>query len=209
MTDAPEAPARKRGRPRSAAATKAILTATRKLLERGSVRDLSIEAIARKAGVGKATVYRGWPGGKSALVLDVLLAAPELQTPVPTAKTHAQAVEGQLGKLLALMSAQSGLILGQLLAEGAGDAVAREAVEARFMGPLRGAMRASVEAGQKAGEFSGDLSPDLAADAICGAPFFRLVSTGRPLDATFCRDWPAAAIALLTTGTPHAAGRLL
>ncbi|MFF4695917.1 TetR/AcrR family transcriptional regulator [Streptomyces chattanoogensis] len=62
----------RRGRPRSAAADSAIIEAVLHLLEEGaSIGDLSMERIARQAGVGKATVYRRW-SGKSALMLDVM-----------------------------------------------------------------------------------------------------------------------------------------
>ncbi|WP_407077779.1 TetR/AcrR family transcriptional regulator [Streptomyces phytohabitans] len=66
------APGARRGRPRNAAADTAIIEAVLRLLEEGaSVDALSIEGIARTAGVGKATVYRRWPG-KDALLLDVM-----------------------------------------------------------------------------------------------------------------------------------------
>ncbi|MFJ9472164.1 TetR/AcrR family transcriptional regulator [Streptomyces caniferus] len=67
----PAAPGR-RGRPRSAAADSAIIEAVLRLIEDGaSIGELSMERIAREAGVGKATVYRRWPG-RSALLLDVM-----------------------------------------------------------------------------------------------------------------------------------------
>ncbi|MGW9433136.1 TetR/AcrR family transcriptional regulator [Streptomyces decoyicus] len=67
----PAAPER-RGRPRSAAADSAIIEAVLRLIEDGvSIGELSMERIAREAGVGKATVYRRW-SGKSALMLDVM-----------------------------------------------------------------------------------------------------------------------------------------
>ncbi|MEH0986297.1 TetR/AcrR family transcriptional regulator [Micromonospora sp. CPCC 205556] len=66
--DAPRSP----GRPRSVRADEAIIEATLDLLAEGStVEALSIEAIATRAGVGKATIYRRWPG-KDALLLDAL-----------------------------------------------------------------------------------------------------------------------------------------
>lgn len=68
-TDAPRPP----GRPRSARADEAILEAALDLLAEGTtVEALSIEAIANRAGVGKATIYRRWPG-KEALLHDALL----------------------------------------------------------------------------------------------------------------------------------------
>ncbi|MFY1683925.1 TetR/AcrR family transcriptional regulator [Micromonospora sp.] len=66
--DAPRSP----GRPRSIRADEAIIEATLDLLAEGStIETLSIEAIATRAGVGKATIYRRWPG-KDALLLDAL-----------------------------------------------------------------------------------------------------------------------------------------
>ncbi|MEU7617388.1 TetR/AcrR family transcriptional regulator [Micromonospora rifamycinica] len=66
--DAPRSP----GRPRSARADEAIIEATLDLLAEGStIEALSIEAIATRAGVGKATIYRRW-AGKETLLLDAL-----------------------------------------------------------------------------------------------------------------------------------------
>lgn len=65
-------PEQRRGRPRSEAVERSITEAVVKLLEEGApLADLSIERIARTAGVGKATIYRRWKG-KEELFLDVL-----------------------------------------------------------------------------------------------------------------------------------------
>ncbi|MFI1762955.1 TetR/AcrR family transcriptional regulator [Streptomyces sp. NPDC020800] len=64
-----------RGRPRSEAVERAILEGVMKLLEEGvPLAELSIERVARTAGVGKATIYRRW-SGKEELFVDVLRAA--------------------------------------------------------------------------------------------------------------------------------------
>ncbi|MEV7330267.1 TetR/AcrR family transcriptional regulator [Micromonospora sp. NPDC093244] len=71
MTSTADAP-RSPGRPRSVRADEAIIEATLDLLAEGStIEALSIEAIAARAGVGKATIYRRW-AGKEALLLDAL-----------------------------------------------------------------------------------------------------------------------------------------
>ena len=46
----------------------AILDAVYELLQERSVRDLTMEAVAKRAGVGKPTLYKWWPT-KAALVL--------------------------------------------------------------------------------------------------------------------------------------------
>lgn len=64
-----------RGRPRSEAVERAIIEGVMKLIEDGvPLADLSIERIARTAGVGKATIYRRW-SNKEDLFVDVLRAA--------------------------------------------------------------------------------------------------------------------------------------
>jgi AcrR family transcriptional regulator len=64
-----DGPARPPGRPRSAKADEAILEAVLDLLQDGVAVDaLSIEAVAARAGVGKATIYRRWANKESLLV---------------------------------------------------------------------------------------------------------------------------------------------
>ena len=46
------------------------MDAVYELLQHKSVRDLTIEEVARRAGVGKPTIYRWWPS-KAALVMDM------------------------------------------------------------------------------------------------------------------------------------------
>ncbi|MFF4417272.1 TetR/AcrR family transcriptional regulator [Streptosporangium sp. NPDC001559] len=72
--------ARPAGRPRSARAEKAIIEATLDLISESSgLGELSIEAIAARAGVGKTTIYRRW-SNKEDLLVDALAA---LKAPLP------------------------------------------------------------------------------------------------------------------------------
>src|SRR5215510_2614841 len=60
------------GRPRSARADEAIIEAVLDLLAEGTPAEaLSIEAVAARAGVGKATIYRRW-SNKEALLVDAV-----------------------------------------------------------------------------------------------------------------------------------------
>src|SRR5688572_25412027 len=72
VTTTQPATARPPGRPRSARADEAILEAVLDLLQEGVAVDaLSIEAVAARAGVGKATIYRRWEN-KERLLLDAV-----------------------------------------------------------------------------------------------------------------------------------------
>src|ERR1039458_8160321 len=64
------------GRPRSEQSRRAILRSTLNLLQHTGFPDLTIEAIAADAGVGKTTVYRWWPD-KGALVVDAFASSAE------------------------------------------------------------------------------------------------------------------------------------
>ena len=70
----------RKGRPRSEKSRAAILKATNSLLLHMSVQELSIEAIAKRAKVGKTTIYRWWPN-KTAVVMDALASQPGVDTP--------------------------------------------------------------------------------------------------------------------------------
>ena len=69
-------------RPRSEKARKAVIRATLKLLERVGFNELTIEAVAARAGVGKATVYRWWPN-KAELVIAAFSSAVEKELRFP------------------------------------------------------------------------------------------------------------------------------
>jgi AcrR family transcriptional regulator len=70
---------RRPGRPRSEQADRAIIEAALSLFAESGPDGLCIEQVAARAGVGKATIYRRWPG-KEDLLLDALAA---LKTPLP------------------------------------------------------------------------------------------------------------------------------
>jgi AcrR family transcriptional regulator len=73
---------RQRGRPRSDLSRQAILQAAIELIAEVGYRDTTIEAIAARAGAGKQTIYRWWPG-KGELVLDAVTADAAREIPVP------------------------------------------------------------------------------------------------------------------------------
>src|ERR1700690_4099949 len=88
------------GRPRSEQSRQAILRSTLKLLrQQGGFSDLSIEAIAADANVGKATVYRWWPT-KAALVADAFSASAEQELQFPNTGSVYNDIRQQMGGLI-------------------------------------------------------------------------------------------------------------
>ncbi|MCR9257083.1 MAG: TetR/AcrR family transcriptional regulator [Alphaproteobacteria bacterium] len=181
MTDTVEKTERKPGRPRSTASRDAILAATRGILENQSVREMSIEGIAREAGVGKTTIYRWWPS-KTAIVLDAVgdrLTVPETDGGKKPGKTLAKHVLS----LMDLFAGPQGRLAADLMAEGDNDPEARKALDAAFLDPLRQMTATLVTMAQESGDVDPALAPETAQDLIYGPVMARLVMGGTPPSA--------------------------
>ena len=203
--DAPETevtqdndPAQKsKGRPRSEKSRQAILKATNSLLLHKSVQELSIEAIAKKAKVGKTTIYRWWPN-KTAVVMDALISQPGMQSPMQTARNNAEAITFQLEKLIRLLQSKNGETIAQLFSEAQSSEASHKIFENSFLGPLLDAIEFSIEEGQKGKEFRAGLDTKLAVDMICGPIFFRLMAHPADFNEKFQDSWPKEAVRLLS-----------
>lgn len=168
------------GRPRSVASEQAILSAAWRLLQKKPVKEVSIEAIAREAGVGKATIYRWWPS-KATVIVDAFLAQVETVLPFPKAHSASAALAQQMGKLVEVFRGDVGRIVAQIIAEGQCDSEALESFRDRFLTPRREAARHIILGGIKSGEFDMDLDPDLAMDILYGPIYYRLLVGHQPL----------------------------
>src|SRR5436309_3669833 len=107
---------------RSEASRQSILDATLRLLDDSdmTVKTLSIEAIAREAGVGQTTIYRWWPS-KAAVVVDAFMENHLLHTPVRKDVPVRQALESHLRSLLGQYAGPPGRLVSQLIAESQYD----------------------------------------------------------------------------------------
>lgn len=187
----------RKGRPRSEKSRKAILKATNALLLHSSVPDLSIEAIAKKAKVGKTTIYRWWPN-KTSVVMDALMSQPGLQKPLPTPSNNAEAVKMQLDKLIYLLDSKNGQIIAQLFSEAQSDEESQKIFNDNFLGPLIDAIEYSVTQGQEDGEFSKKFDSKMVVDMLCGPIFFRLMSHGQDFDDQFSENFPNDIVRLIS-----------
>ncbi|MGH1402940.1 MAG: TetR/AcrR family transcriptional regulator [Alphaproteobacteria bacterium] len=192
----------KKGRPRSEKSRKAILNATNKLLLQTSVQELSIESIAKKAKVGKTTIYRWWPN-KTAVVMDALANQPGMQTPLPTASSHKEAIEMQLDKLVRLVDSSNGQTIAQLFSEAQASEASLKIFKDNLLEPLMDAIRYSIDEGQENGEFRDDITADLAIDMLCGPIFFRLMAHQEDINETFRKNYPGEAIQILSPSSIH------
>lgn len=187
----------RKGRPRSTQSRKAILKATNSLLLHTSVQDLSIEAIAKRAKVGKTTIYRWWPN-KTAVVMEALISQPGIQSPLPTPKNNAEAIILQLDKLIRLLHSKNGETISQLFSEAQNDDNAHKIFADAFLTPLIDAIEFSVEQGIREGEFRYGLNARMAVDILCGPIFFRLMAHTADLNEEFREAYPKEAVRLIS-----------
>ena len=147
------------GRPRSAKADEAIIAAVIALLQEGqSVGNLSMEAVAARAGVGKATIYRRWPN-KDALLIDTVRA---MKGPPP--EPRGESVREDLVMLVTAArskrAAEFGRVAACLLPEFFNDDELRQAFQ-MVSEPRREVMRGVLRRGVESGELRADLDIEL------------------------------------------------
>lgn len=162
------------GRPRSQQADAAIVDATLGLLAEAGFGALSIEAVAARAGVGKATIYRRWPS-KNALMVDALACVSEVVEELEGRDLRADlvvlvdAVRRRAGDSLA------GQILPRLIGEGVDNPELLRCYRARVIAPRRARVADVVRRGMASGELRGDLDVEEVVDLLVGPVVYRKI----------------------------------
>jgi AcrR family transcriptional regulator len=177
---------RQKGRPPSemAASHIAIMDAVYALLQEKSVRDLTMEEVAKRAKVGKPTLYKWWQT-KAALVLAMLCErmAPNLET--PTILTAEESLRFRVRRLIDAFNGPFGKIVAGLIAEGQSDPAILQEFFDRWVSPRRNATIADLQRGKNAGELRSETEPELLNDAIFGALYYRMLLRSGPLTRRF------------------------
>jgi AcrR family transcriptional regulator len=164
-----------RGRHRSLEAEAAILKATLYLLERQPLRKVTADAIARRAGVSKATIYKWWPN-KSLVALDAYLAGMSEQVPVPDTGSAELDFTQQLKSVMAFYTSSLGRLFSQFLAEGQSDPSFLALFRERFLFPRRDTARVMWQRGVERGEIREEIDGEIVLDLIYGPMIFRLLA---------------------------------
>ncbi|MEU9348180.1 TetR/AcrR family transcriptional regulator [Streptomyces sp. NPDC048278] len=164
-----------RGRPRSEAVENAILEGVMKLLEDGvPLAELSIERIARTAGVGKATIYRRW-NGKEELFVDVMRAAepPDPELPGTSMRDDLVVLLESL-RQRGLMN-RSSAILHNVYAQMKSSPRIWNAYHTNVVNPRRELGKEVLRRGQRNGELRADVDIELANDMFTGPMLLRAI----------------------------------
>jgi AcrR family transcriptional regulator len=192
---------------RSEASRRSILDATLRLLADGNmtVKTLSIEAIAKEAGVGKTTIYRWWPS-KAAVVIDAFMENHLLHTPVRTDVPVREALESHLRSLIRQYAGPPGRLVAQILAESQYDPETRTTFRERFFANRYQAIVELVQRGIDSGELSPNIDPGLFSEMLYAPVYQRLLIGHRPLSRTLAKSLVDQAFEL-GAGAPKARAR--
>lgn len=189
-----EVPKEKRGpgRPRSVACQLAVLRATAELLDEGGYAAVTMEAIARRAGVAKQTLYKWWPSrarlvmeayrervGGAILIADTGRFADDLERLfLETTSSLRRSTGGPRGL---------GAVLAGLVADAQGDPELLEEFRTTYFAPRRARVASLFASARARGEIPADTDLNLVLDLLYGPLWIRLLVGHAPLDRRFAR----------------------
>lgn len=199
----PNIPAvRSRGRPRSDVSQLAILNATRDLLEERGLVDLTIEEIAQRAGVGKATIYRRWPS-KGTLAFEAFAFQFLARQPLPdTGNLRGDLLAALLSWIRAVKGTVTGRTLVGLIAEVQRDPELAQIWAEKFVKPVRAQQHLLISRAVERGEIAATADPDIAIDMLFGPAYHRLLQSHLALSDRFARNLVDTIINGLAAGEP-------
>ena len=178
---------KKLGRPRSEKTKNAILTAAYELLLENGFGAVTIEKIAERAGVSKATIYKWWPN-KAAVVMDAFFDAAVVRLPIPDTGSTINDMIIQVNNLAKFLISREGKVLNEIIAEGQYDQKLAETYRTIYFKPRRLDSRYILERGISRGELKENLDIELIMDLIFGPVFYRLLITGDVVDENFIKN---------------------
>lgn len=169
------------GRPRDKRIDDAVLRATVDLLGAAGYADLTVDAIARRAGTSKPAIYRRWPG-KAHLVHEAVFplgAATEL----PDTGSLAGDVREMVSRTVGVLTTPAArAALPGLVAEMAADPTLHAALLERFSHVLSRGLTERLVAAAARGEVRSQVSAADVVEAMAGMTFLALITRGDSLD---------------------------
>jgi AcrR family transcriptional regulator len=168
------------GRPRSPQADHAILDATISLLAEGGYDALTMEKVAARAGVGKATVYRRW-GSKVELAVDALRSS-MAEVEVHSSGSLRDDLIGYVSGMITWLRESTGRVMAGLSAEIQHNRELAEALRTNLVAPRRAVMRAALCDAEARGDIRAGTDLELVLDLLAGPLFLRLLISGAPIE---------------------------
>ena len=182
------------GRPRDPGTDRAILEATLDVLAEVGYVGLTLGEVARRAGVGRPTLYRRWPS-KARLVVDAMATRMPHGAEV-AGDTVVEELRSLVGRLAHLVAhTPLGRVLPGLVAEMAVDPELADVYRGTVIAPQQQQWRDAIRRGVARGELAPDTDVDLVVGALAGPVYLAALVTGDPLPD----DYAERAVALALT----------
>ena len=173
------------GRPRSHRSQQSVLAAAAALFDEKGFGGATVEAIARRAGVGKQTIYRRWPS-KAHLAAQLY----EVIVPRHGIESDTGSLRGDIHTMVSALfetyrQGPAAALLSGLIAEGQGDPDGPKTLKAAFFDSRSQTTKSVFQRAVDRGELPAGTDVGLLSDLLIGAVWTRLLVGHAPLDAAF------------------------
>lgn len=188
------------GRPRDARITEAILDAVLVELAEHGFGGMTMEAVARRAGVGKSALYRRWTS-KVEMTADLLRVLSVTDDPAPDTGSLAGDTRALLDEVVAWLSdARVRRLYPDVLAEAQRNEVLGDALMDCVGRPRRARGHAVLDRAAQRGELAPGVDRELILDALAALVFWRLIALRQPVTEPHLRHVTEAVCAIARLG---------
>jgi len=179
--------ASRRGRPRSAETTTAILESAYALMAEAGLGAASIDAIARASGVSKMTIYKWWPS-REALLIDAFLNQASRMLPLSDTGSPAAQLRRHAAAYAEALRGEFGRVQLAVVSECIASTGSAELFDERYLRFRRAALIEIIKAGQADGSIGASGAAEDLYDALYGSLFYRYVFGIKPLSPAAARN---------------------
>jgi AcrR family transcriptional regulator len=187
--------ARSPGRPRSEEARRAVLRAGARLVQKQGYGSVTVEGIAREAGVSKQTVYRWWPQ-KAAVVLEALNEGARAVAPIPDTGSLDSDLRLFIRRTVAGVSRNRRMLAGMMAEAQLDDAFGRS-FRRDFLRRRREVLAEILDDARERGEIDETDRVDFVVEIVFGTLWYRILGRNAPLNEGFADRLTDAALAIL------------
>ncbi|HEX2313151.1 MAG TPA: TetR/AcrR family transcriptional regulator [Thermomonospora sp.] len=159
---------------RSQSSRRAILTAAAELCAELGYGQVTIEAIAARAGASKKTIYRWWPS-KGAVILELIDETAAVTAAHPDTGDLVTDLRTQLTAVIDLLTPSRTSPVAGLIAEALTDPDLARDLRDRLIKPRIAKFRERMRAAQDAGQLSPEADLDVALDLLYGPLYHRFI----------------------------------
>ena len=152
----------------------AIMRAALELFDQVGFQGLTVGAVAARAGVGKATIYRWWPN-KGLLVAEAFLDQVAAPMAFPETASAEHDIRIQMRSLAEFYDGKQGRIVREMIAYGQFDDAPLALFRDAFFAPRRAKATEALLRGVESGEFQEGFDLEDVVDALYGGIFHRVL----------------------------------